>query len=167
MIEILKAQKEDSLQIAIVNVYTWKTQYSGLISEKILNSRIKNIRQTEEKIKSRIISDGNYLVAKKDNTVIGFCRYSKCENSGYEEYGEVNALYLLEGFKGQGIGRKLLEEAINNLKNMGYEKMRINCLKGNPSLDFYVHMGGKVIGEFDNILYGEEQIKENIILFDI
>ena len=50
---------------------------------------------------------------------------------------------------------------------MGYEKMRINCLKGNPSLDFYVHMGGKVIGEFDNILYGEEQIKENIILFDI
>ena len=73
-------KKEDSLQIAIVNVYTWKTQYSGLISENILNSRIKNIRQTEEKIKSRIISDGNYLVAKKDNTVIGFCRYSKYEN---------------------------------------------------------------------------------------
>ena len=125
MIEILKAQKEDSLQIAIVNVYTWKTQYSGLISENILNSRIKNIRQTEEKIKSRIISDGNYLVAKKDNTVIGFCRYSKCENSGYEEYGEVNALYLLEGFKGQGIGRSLYQHLEKSLKESYLKKQLI------------------------------------------
>lgn len=165
MIEIVKAQKEDALGIAIVNVYTWKTQYRGLMSEKIIDNRIRNIEQTEEKIKSRILDDGNYLVAKKDNTVVGFCRYGKCINEGYEEYGEINALYLLEGFKGQGIGRELFESAKIELKNMGYNKFRINCLKNNPTLGFYLHMGGKVVGTFDNIIY-DEKIEEDIIVFE-
>ena len=85
MIEIMKAKQEDSLQIAIVNVYTWKTQYSGLMKDETINFRIKNVENSSEKIKKRINEDGNYLVAKKDNTVIGFCRYGKCQEKGYED----------------------------------------------------------------------------------
>ncbi len=51
MIEIIKAKKEDALQIAIVNVYTWKTQYESLIPNEVINLRIDNIEQSEEKIK--------------------------------------------------------------------------------------------------------------------
>ena len=43
--------------------------------------------------------------------------------------------------------------------------MRINCLKGNPSLDFYIHMGGKVIGEFENSILGPG-VMEEIIIYD-
>ena len=41
MFSIEKAKECDALGIAIVNVYTWKTQYSGLIDEKIIDKRIK------------------------------------------------------------------------------------------------------------------------------
>lgn len=34
---------------------------------------------------------------------------------------------------------------IEELKNMGYDKMLIGCLIGNPSNEFYKHMGGKLI----------------------
>lgn len=166
MIEIMKAKQEDSLQIAIVNVYTWKTQYSGLMKDETINFRIKNVENSSEKIKKRINEDGNYLVAKKDNTVIGFCRYGKCQEKGYEDFGQINALYLLEGFKGKGIGKRLFEEAKKEIKNMGYSKMRIDCLKGNSTLGFYLHMGGKVVSEFEHT-FVEEKIKEEIIEFEI
>ncbi len=163
MIEITKAKKEDALQIAIVNVYTWKTQYEDLIPSEVINLRIDNIEQSEEKIKARIISDNQYFVAKKDNTVIGFCRYGK---SDFGEYGEINALYVLKGFTKKGIGRLLFDAAKDELKKMNFNKFRINCLKGNPTLNFYKYMGGKVVGEFENII-AEHVVKEEILFFDI
>ena len=136
------------------------------MKDETINFRIKNVENSSEKIKKRINEDGNYLVAKKDNTVIGFCRYGKCQEKGYEDFGQINALYLLEGFKGKGIGKRLFEEAKKEIKNMGYSKMRIDCLKGNPTLGFYLHMGGKVVSEFEHT-FVEEKIKEEIIEFEI
>ena len=107
MFKIEKANENDALQIAIVNVYTWKTQYTGLMPEELIDARIKNIEFSEEKIKERIKEDGNYIVVKKGNTVVGFVRYGKCDIKDYEEYGEIKALYLLEGFQGNGLGREL------------------------------------------------------------
>ena len=165
MFKIEKARECDSLQIALVNVYTWKTQYTGLIPDELIDTRIRNVEFSEGKIKERIKEDGNYIVVKKDNTVVGFVRYGKCDMKDYENYGEIKALYLLEGFQGNGLGRELFEIARENLKNMGYTKMRINCLKGNPTLDFYIHMGGKHIGEFENNISGFS-VMEDIIIYD-
>lgn len=164
MIEIYKAKPEDALGIAIVNVYTWKTQYSGLIDEETIDLRIKNIEQREISVKNRIAEDGQYFVAKKDNTVIGFCRY--CKSEKYPGYGEISALYILEGFKGKGIGRSLFEAAKNELVNMGYKQMIVGCLKGNPSLEFYKHMGGKVIEQKEFIVSGV-LTEEDILLYNI
>ena len=108
-------------------------------------------------------SAGNEL--KKENTVIGFVSFGKCDDEKYENYGEIKALYILEGFKGQGFGRALFERAREELNKIGFNKMRINCLKGNPSLDFYIHMGGKVIGEFENSILGPG-VMEEIIIYD-
>lgn len=163
MISIVKAQKEDALQIAIVNVYTWKTQYQGIIPNEVIDFRIENIERSENKISSRIVEDGQYFVAKKDNTVIGFCRYGK---SDFGDYGEIHALYVLKGFSKKGIGRLLFEAAKEELNKMGFKSFRINCLRDNPTLDFYLHIGGKVTGEFENEIVGHT-IKEDILFFDI
>lgn len=165
MFKIEKANENDALQIAIVNVYTWKTQYTGLMPEELIDARIKNIEFSEEKIKERIKEDGNYIVVKKGNTVVGFVRYGKCDIKDYEEYGEIKALYLLEGFQGNGLGRELFQRAREELNNIGYKKMRINCLKGNPTLNFYIYMGGKHIGEFENNISGYN-VTEDIIIYD-
>lgn len=105
----------------------------------------------------------NILLLKKDNTVIGFCRYGK---SDYGDYGEIHALYVLKGFNKKGIGRKLFEAAKEEINKMGFKHFRINCLKGNPTLDFYIHMGGKITGEFENEIVGHT-IKEDVLFFDI
>ena len=60
--------------------------------------------------------------------------------------------------------RKLFEIAVNELKKMGFDKMIIACLKGNPTRNFYEHMGGKYIkdGTFTRL-----NLKEDIFYYDI
>ncbi|MPM60389.1 hypothetical protein SDC9_107240 [bioreactor metagenome] len=43
--------------------------------------------------------------------------------------------------------------------------MTINCLRGNPTLGFYQHMGGKIVGEIKEIHQGAELV-EDVLLFD-
>ena len=52
---------------------------------------------------------------------------------------------------------------LEELKNMGYNKMIIACLKGNPSNEFYKHIGGIHIKDG---LYKRLQLPENVYYFD-
>lgn len=46
---------------------------------------------------------------------------------------------------------------------MGYDKMIIGCLVGNPSDDFYKHMGGKLI---KTRIFEKLQLPENVYYFE-
>lgn len=161
-IEILKAKQEDALAISIVNAYTWKTRYTGIVSDKIINERMKNVYINAQKYKDRITEDGQYIVAKVDGVVVGFSRYDKSEK--YEGLGELYALYLLESFNGYGIGKTLFERTKEELKALGYDTFVCNCLTKNPTMDFYSHMGGEKINEFLSDIHGE-QYSETTFIF--
>ena len=66
-------------------------------------------------------------------------------------------------FWGKGYGKKLFEAGIQELKNMGYDKMVIGCLDGNPSNEFYKHMGGKII---KTRIFEKLQLPENVYYFE-
>lgn len=163
-IEIVKAKVEDALAISIVNAYTWKTRYTGIVSNSIINERMKNVYQNANKYKERIIEDGQYIVAKVDGVVVGFSRFDKSEK--YDGLGELYALYLLECFNGYGIGKMLFEKTKEQLQNMGYDKFVCNCLTKNPTMDFYAHMGGEKINEFLSDIHGEKY-SETTFIFNI
>ena len=62
-IEITKASVDDALAISIVNAYTWKTRYASIVSEKIINERMKNVYQNAQKYKELFdnLSNGKLL----------------------------------------------------------------------------------------------------------
>ncbi len=165
---IRKAIAADATGIAIVAAYTWATAYSGLLPDSLLKNRIEALPQNAGRIKS-LIEKGTfeYAVAVQDNAVIGFCGYGKSRNPKFAQHGEISALYILKGFAGKGIGREIFEFAASQLKAAGCEKMIINCLEGNPSLNFYIHMGGNVVGSREDEIFGGYKIKEHILEFDL
>ena len=57
---------------------------------------------------------------------------------------------------------EMLEHYIKLVKNMGYDKMLIGCLIGNPSNEFYKHMGGKLI---KIRMFEKLQLLENVYYF--
>ena len=145
---VRKAEPKDAVGIAIVSVYTWKTTYSGLMPDAMLDRRIADIEKSVDMIRNDIIRHNNYFVAEVENTIIAFTAIcSPCRNPDYSDSGEIGALYCLKGFSRKGIGKALFLTAVQELVNKGHRTMLIDCLKGNSALDFYQHMGGRVVEE--------------------
>lgn len=163
---IRKATLADALGIAIVSVYTWKTAYSGLLPEEMLDKRLADLPKMAENMKQQIIDRDNYFVATVDDTVVGFTAFcSPCRNPDYADSGEIGALYCLKGYNGYGIGRALFEAAVKELVQRGHKTMIIDCLRGNPTLGFYEHLGGRVVAEREMVRIDHSRI-EDVLFYD-
>ena len=62
--QIRKALPIDALGITIVNVYTWKTQYTGLLPDELIDLRIREIKKNSDSIKKRI-ENGRCITNKR------------------------------------------------------------------------------------------------------
>ncbi len=161
MFKIRKAIPDDALGITIVNVYTWKITYTGLIPDELIDARINELKYLAKKRREDIERNDNFVVASIGSTIIGFCSYGKSRNESFMDSGEINALYVLHGFQGDGVGKELFLAGTKELKHLGYSSVIINCLQGNPSIEFYKHMGGNVVSK------RKEEIKGTVITEDI
>lgn len=84
-----------------------------------------------------------YLVSLKGKKV-GFFSI----NPGKESTCRLEKLYLLPELKGNGIGKLMLLQA-ENLAAKSSSKMQLNVNRFNPSLEFYLHQGFKIVNEVD------------------
>ena len=94
---------------------------------------------------------------------MGFVNVGPSDEADYENCGEIHAIYIINGYKGYGFGKKLIEVGIKELKSIGFNKMVIGCLVGNPSNEFYKHIGGKYIKQR---IFEKLQLPENVYYFE-
>ena len=73
----------------------------------------------------------------------------------------------MDAAKGKGFGKILFDKAINELKEMNYDKMIIGCLSENPSNEFYKHMGGKFVDINPLTLPNGQELMENLYYYEI
>ena len=104
-------------------------------------------------------------MATVENKVVGFVYYEKSSEEKFKDYGYLEAIYLLEEYKGIGIGKMLFEVAVNGLKDMGYNKFYLHCLTGNKTLGFYEKYTGKVV---DTIRYPLKHfdVDADVVIFE-
>lgn len=162
---IRRATERDALGIAIVNVYTWKTAYAGLLPEPMLNARVLALRERADTVRKAILQGELFWVAEADGAIAGFCMYGDTRNEAYRPAGEIYALYVLEGFQGTGLGRALFTAGARALAAAGHTRLLVNCLRGNPALVFYQHMGGRAVAERHDEIQGC-RMTEDIVLFE-
>ena len=143
---IRRMEIEDAEAVTDVLINTWKTAYRGIVSDECLDNldRVTLVERRRKQYK-------DYIVAVSDGLIAGFCWYVN-NNSFTEDVpdidSEVVAIYVLPEMERQGIGRKMMLYAIDDLKKQDKNKMIIWCLKDNhQGRAFYEKMGGKIIGE--------------------
>ena len=160
---IRKANINDCSVITHIVTVSWNETYPGIVPDSFLKELKENEEERKKKMQESFLKD-NYLVLEVDNKVVGFARYEQADTKLFPNYGEIVALYLLSDYHGKGYGKRLVNVVIKELKQMGFKQMIIACLKGNPSNEFYKHIGGKYLqdGEYQRL-----HLKENIYLFDI
>ncbi len=119
---------------AYVHWRAWHEAYPGLVSRDYLD------KLTLEKCEEMAYrwTEG-LLVAKDGDRVVGFIG---CGDRGEEApgIGEIFALYVLPGYCGTGVGRRLMEAGLERLKD--YPEICLWVLKGNArAIRFYEKFG--------------------------
>lgn len=149
-ITIRAATLADVRGIARVHVDSWRSTYRGMLADEYIDSITYESR---EQLWARIIESngGNrqgFLFAACDGEeIVGFVSggRSRGNDAGFE--GEVTGLYILEQYQKMGIGRRLMDTAVNWLLNAGMTSMVVWVLNKNENaVSFYEHLGGKPIG---------------------
>lgn len=127
------AQVEDAAQIAEVHVLTWQCVYKGQIPDSYLKSL-----SIEKRTKGWIEQLNNpkkgihTLVVEVDGRVVGWSTAGIGRDEDFNpEIGELYAIYIHPNFIGKGLGSKLMEAALNQLRKDSYKKATLWVLDTN------------------------------------
>lgn len=161
---IREATIADAFGIAKVQVDTWRTTYVNIVPDEFLANMSYEKR---EEVWTRVIQTTNVFVAENERgEIIGFASGGKAINGEYENYpGELTAIYILQNYHGQGIGRLLVTEIVRTIEKLGYHSMIVFVLKDNPAKHFYESLGGQLIEEVE-ITIGGKPLKELVYAWD-
>ena len=134
-LEIRDMRPEDADGKGYVHYTSWQETYRGLIPDACLAKRtLERCREAARRWPE------NTLVADLDGKIIGFACYGVCRDEDLSGCGEVITLYVLKEFQGLGIGKKLMDAALNRLAS--YKTIALWVLKGNShAIGFYEHIG--------------------------
>ncbi len=161
---VRKKERKDCQEVAHVVTVAWNETYRGIVPDEFLDNLYKNEEERGKNSFDKFDENENHqYVLEVANKIVGFVNVGSTDENNFTNCGEIHAVYIINGYKGYGFGKKLIETGINELKNMGYDKMVIGCLDGNKSNEFYKHIGGKFI---KTRIFEKLQLPENVYYFD-
>lgn len=134
--EIRPMRPEDCAGKGLVHSLAWHETYRGLMPDEFLDTRTPEL--CAELARSRPVDT---LVALRGGEIVGFvcyCREAR-EFTARRGCSEVAALYVLRRCQGLGLGRALMEAALERLP---HRRVVLYVLRGNGhAAGFYGHLG--------------------------
>ena len=127
---------EDPASIDSMARIVWPETYDPIIPEGQAEYMVERF-QTAEAIRGQISEGYVYDIARLDGEDVGYC--------GYKIDGKallVSKLYVLPKAQDSGLGKMLLESAMDAGRAAGAERMSLSVNKSNAkAISFYEHMG--------------------------
>ena len=141
-IAIRRAMPSDATAIGEVHVAAWRSTYPGILPEAYL-TRL-SARKEAAYYAAAIRADAGVFVAIGGTParVVGFSTTGP-GGAGAPAGGEIQTLYVLDDFRDQGVGRRLMARAAAHLAGLGCGAAFLWVLRDNPSRFFYGHLGGR------------------------
>ncbi|WP_341734630.1 GNAT family N-acetyltransferase [Microcoleus sp. EPA2] len=150
MMIVRQAELADAPAIAQVNVDTWRTAYQKILPADYLaqlsyenrESNWRDILVNAEKNKYFV-----YVAENELGQIVGFAAGGYERTHKYVYQGELFAIYILQAYQHQGIGRKLVGTIASQLSKLNLNSMLVWVLGDNSACRFYEVLGGKKIEE--------------------
>lgn len=162
---IRKMKKSDCKDVTHVITIAWNETYKGIVLDEILNNMYLNEEERTNNSINRFNENNNHqFVLEVDNKIVGYMNVGMTDDTEFDNCGEIHAIYIINGYKGHGYGKEMIEAGINELKSMNCDKMLIGCLVGNSTNEFYKHIGGKFIKQR---IFEKLQLPENVYYFEL
>ena len=143
MIEVRKASMEDAETIIFTRQKAWNATYRGIYPDEMIDDFDWDWHLEAEK---RRLSNPNFhcSIVLDDDNCIGYVSYGTVRAGLWKDFSfRLHSLYLLPAYQGIGLGKRLFMMAQKACKEMGCDKMFLDCHPNNyNALGFYQHMGG-------------------------
>jgi ribosomal protein S18 acetylase RimI-like enzyme len=141
--DLRPATWHDAPSIAVVEVASTREAHRGLFPASALDlidldDRAERWRQNLTEAKSTT------LVAESDDQILGFINYGPCrdEDVAAERVGEIMAIYVAPDSWGLGVGRRLLQAALEQLAQAGSCEVKLWVIDRNTrAITFYERAG--------------------------
>lgn len=155
MDKIRYADKNDARLLGEIHSASWKVAYKGIVPDEVLSNITVDKRESyfEKALTEGWEEDAIFF---KGNQAVGLICIGKCRDSDKTDYyGEIWGIYLLPAYWGQGIGAKLMEWGITELKMRNYKRVTLWVLEDNINARyFYEKKGFKHDGKIKEINIG-------------
>ncbi len=159
---IREAIASDCINLAALSLEVWLQTYSG-DGIRTETSKYALSTFTEEHFKKVVIEpQRKLLVFTEDIYLRGYALINLDSRFKGEDHGfEIEKLYVQGSCQGQGIGKKLLSEAITRYGNRFWLYTWVH----NESIKFYKNLGCKDIGQYD-FKFGNDTIENLVFVYE-
>ncbi|MDQ3712080.1 MAG: GNAT family N-acetyltransferase [Acidobacteriota bacterium] len=145
---IREAKESDAADIARLQVDAWRTTYKGIVPDTYIASlAYERKEQSWRKILGSCESDFTFVAETSDEQIVGFASAGEIEEPERDFAGELIAIYLLEDYQCQGIGKLLVEAVTQRFIQQKVTSMIVWVFTENPFRAFYESLGGKYVSE--------------------
>lgn len=154
------AKAGDAEGIAAVHTASWQTTYRGILPNSFLDELPKSRGPQRLALWTGLIAKPEpksaIFVAEMDKKIVGFVNCGPTRDIPPLTDGEIFAIYLLEEFQRQEIGRALFDRAREFFASLGLRSFSVWVADKNPSRGFYERMGGRLNGEKKDSIAGQD-----------
>ncbi|TAJ99176.1 MAG: GNAT family N-acetyltransferase [Chloroflexota bacterium] len=151
----------DARAIAEIRVASWRATYRGIVPTSILEGM--DVDRDEVRFRGRLANPGLMAFVAEDVTgsVIGFVMAGAARDDDAAGLGEVYAIYLAPGARGRGVGRALMDAALEALEASGFSTAILWVLTANePARRFYERAGFQLDGTARDLDFDGTPVEE-------
>jgi ribosomal protein S18 acetylase RimI-like enzyme len=153
---IRPATLNDAPVLAHIRVTSWRAAYAGLMPDDFLagQSLEEHLAWWQKQLSSPDPKAATFVM--EDEAVFAFATVGPEKDGSFPAYPyEVYAIHVLPDAKRRGAGRLLMAAVARHLQHHGVRSMMLWVLRDNtPARAFYEKLGGKVIAEQENNIWG-------------
>ena len=160
MIAIDLLSKNDMVVVREIAQITWPITYREILSSEQLDYMFEWMYNLET-IQNQVEEGQLFYVLKENGKPLGFIGIELFSSEKNDL--KIQKIYVLPDAQGKGVGKKLIEKAIEIAQEKGIENVILNVNRFNKAVSFYQKIGFKITSEV-NIDIGKGYLMEDYIM---
>jgi len=149
-IVIRPARREEATAIADLHLKVWRATYAGIAPQAVFDALDEAARRVRwEAVMADEESQRRVLVAEDGGALVALAVVCAPTEAAFGDRAEARWVYVDEGFKGRGLGRRLMGALARPAGDWGYGGVALGAVVGNDAaVRFSDAPGGCGIGSY-------------------
>jgi len=160
MIVINLLSKNEMVVVREIAQITWPITYREILSSEQLDFMFEWMYNLET-LQNQVEDGQLFYVLKENEKPLGFIGLELFTPEKNEL--KIQKIYVLPDNQAKGVGRKLIEKAVEIAQEKGIENVILNVNRFNKAVSFYQKLGFKITSEV-NIDIGQGYLMEDYIM---